>query len=455
MDMKYRPGKHNTEADCLSRNPVLEENENEDDQFQTANTISIQEIIRDQENNEEIQKDANKRTKFKDVYYRKFRNKNKILLSEEFSKSLIRRIHEVYCHIGIKQLQNKINPCYTARNLGNNIKEICKNCNICIRNKSRGQPKIGLMSHLGPATEPFEIVSIDTIGGFGGTRSTKKYLYLMVDHFSRYAYILTSKTQSASDFIKLVKTISENHSIGMILADQYPGINSREFKDFLKEQNIPIIFTAINTPFSNGMNERLNQTLINKIRCKINEKENKAAWTTIAHQCTRKYNETEYTVTGFSPKYLLEGQDISLIPSQLKRNPTKNLKTDRKTALENTIRSHNYNKSRFDKNRIDHEFKVGDLVYIENGHRLNRRKLDELRSGPFKIIKKISNSIFKINTGHKKLESNLFHVSKLIPTAVARADLSNNFTLFPWEKGDVKPIYDFRDTFIFRALDCR
>lgn len=99
MDIKYRPEKHNTEADCLSRNPVLEENENEDDQFQTANTISIQEIIRDQENNEEIQKDANKRTKFKDVYYRKFRNKNKILLSEEFSKSLIRRIHEVYIAI--------------------------------------------------------------------------------------------------------------------------------------------------------------------------------------------------------------------------------------------------------------------------------------------------------------------------------------------------------------------
>lgn len=197
------------------------------------------------------------------------------------------------------------------------------------------------MSHLGPATKPFDIISIDTIGGFGGSRSTKKYLHLMVDHFTRYAYILTSKTQNSKDFIKLVKTTSDYNNIGMILTDQYPGINSREFKDFFTQQNIPLIFTAANTPFSNGLNERLNQTLVNKIRCKINEKGNKSAWTTIAHQCTDRYNETEHTMTGFSPKYLLEGRNISIIPSQLKQISKNNLEADRKTALANTIRSHN------------------------------------------------------------------------------------------------------------------
>lgn len=127
------------------------------------------------------------------------------------------------------------------------------------------------MSHLGPASRPFEIMSIDTIGGFGGSRSTKKYLHLLVDHFTRYAYIGTSKTQNSSDFIKLIKNVTEDNNIGMILTDQYSGINSKEFKQFLDEKNIPIIFTAVNTPFSNGLNERLNQTLVNKIRCKLNE----------------------------------------------------------------------------------------------------------------------------------------------------------------------------------------
>lgn len=210
-------------------------------------------------------------------------------------------------------MQNKIMPYYRAKRILENIEKTCKNCEICIKNKSRGQNKVGLMSHLGPAKKPFEIVSIDTIGGFGGSRSTKKYLHLLVDHFTRFASILTSKTQSANDFIKLTENILKEHNIETILTDQYPGINSKVFKDFLEKKNITMIFTTVNAPFSNGLNERLNQTLVNKIRCAINEENKKYAWTNIAHNCVQRYNETEHTVTGFSPKYLLLGERKMII----------------------------------------------------------------------------------------------------------------------------------------------
>ena len=272
------------------------------------------------------------------------------------------------------------------------------------------------MSHLGPATNPFEIVSIDTIGGFGGSRSTKKYLHLLVDHFTRFAYILTSKTQNSNDFIKLVKNVPNYSEIGIILADQYPGINSKEFKEFLNNENIHIIFTAVNSPFSNGLNERLNQTLVNRIRCKINENnKKKLAWTTIAKNCTDMYNETEHSVTRFAPKYLLDGADIRILPRELKEEKPDDLILDRKTAVENTQKVYNYNKKQFDKYRSEHEFNVGDWVYVENGNRLNRNKLDEIRIGPYQIEDKISSSIFKVNTQHRKFESNLFHITKLIP----------------------------------------
>jgi len=130
------------------------------------------------------------------------------------------------------------------------------------------------MSHLGPSTKPFEIISIDTIGGFGSSKSTKIYLHLLKDHFTRYEFILKSKTQSANDYVNLVNNIAETEEIGMLLTDQYPGINSKEFKSFLNEKLIQMVFTAINTPFSYEINEKLNQTLVNKIRCKINEKKN-------------------------------------------------------------------------------------------------------------------------------------------------------------------------------------
>lgn len=417
FEVIYSPGKYNIEADSLSRNPVLEPNENQNEILKIVNLIKLEDIQNDQKTNRDIKKNCKNVTLRDNVYYKKIGTREKILLSEEFCKIFIEKVHHSFCHIGIQQMKNKIQPFYEAKNLTNNIKKICDNCEICIKNKSRSKYKFGLMSHLGPSTYPFEIVSIDTIGGFGGSRSTKTYLHLLIDHFTRYAYIVTSKTQNSTDFIKLVKKVTHEHKIDLILTDQYPGINSKEFKNFLATQNISIIFTAVNTPFSNGMNERLNQTLVNKIRCKVNEKkDNKLAWTTIAHECTQKYNETEHTVTGFCPKYLLEGKNVDILPDELKKQITHdNLLHDREIAQKNTLKSHNYNKKLFDKNRTQYDFNIGDLVYVENGNRLNRKKLDELKIGPYEILEKISNSIYKINTGHKKVESNLFHVTKIVP----------------------------------------
>ncbi|GBP73901.1 hypothetical protein EVAR_54200_1 [Eumeta japonica] len=179
--------------------------------------------------------------------------------------------------------------------------------------------------------------------------------------------------------------------------------------NFLEEKNIPIIFTVVDSPFSNGLNERLNQTLVNKIRCKTNENGVKKAWTTIAQNCVKIYNETDYTVTGYAPGYLLYGKDVTIFPNELKLKKTESdLIQDRRKALGNTIKSHNYNKKIYDKNRRHLDFKVGDTVFVDNGKKLNRKKLDELRIGPFIIIKKISNSIYKVNTNYRKSESNFF-----------------------------------------------
>jgi len=51
FQIKYKKGKYNLEADCLSRNPVLEPYENEDEILKTVNFIQIEEIQNDQKNN--------------------------------------------------------------------------------------------------------------------------------------------------------------------------------------------------------------------------------------------------------------------------------------------------------------------------------------------------------------------------------------------------------------------
>lgn len=54
MEIKYNPGKLNLEADCLSRNAVLEPENTQEEMLRTVNFVSLQKIITDQNNNNNI-----------------------------------------------------------------------------------------------------------------------------------------------------------------------------------------------------------------------------------------------------------------------------------------------------------------------------------------------------------------------------------------------------------------
>jgi len=75
FQIKYNQGKYNAEADCLSRNPVLEPHENEYEQLKIVNTITLDDILQDQNKNEYIKCQQNKLIKKHDLYYRKIKKK--------------------------------------------------------------------------------------------------------------------------------------------------------------------------------------------------------------------------------------------------------------------------------------------------------------------------------------------------------------------------------------------
>lgn len=216
------------------------------------------------------------------ILKRKVRGREKILIPEQNGIQLLRKVHIEFGHIGFLKIYEILKNYYFFPRMYKYALKITAFYEVCLCNKTRRKTEVGTVGHFGPAERPFQIMSLDTVSGFGGRRSTNKYLHILVDHFTRFAYVLTSPNQNSSVFIKLISKALNDHHIDTLLTDQYGGLSSKEFLNFLKDQNIKHYFTVVDHPSSNGPNERLNQTLVNRIRCKLNETRGNSAWSRIA-----------------------------------------------------------------------------------------------------------------------------------------------------------------------------
>lgn len=75
-------------------------------------------------------------------------------------------------------------------------------------------------------------------------------------------------------------------------------------------------------------------------------------------------------------------------------------------------KAHDRNKKYFDKNKVRDSFDIGERIYVENGNKLTRRKLDEIRVGPYTVVNKLSKTVYEIDTGKKTHNRRLYHISK-------------------------------------------
>lgn len=403
----YRKGRENTEADALSRNPVLEHFESEE-LICVSNLLTLQEIQDDQnENIEHFQLEPDQQVMFKVK-----NNHRRIIISESLGRNLIEKVHLSFGHIGSKKIVETIIPQYYFPNMRHHAQEFCDACVICLCNKTRTKRPLGFIDRLVSPSRPFQLMSLDTVGGLSGNKSTKRYLHILTDHFSKFAWIHTSTTQKAKDFIKLIRKVTDTNQIELLLFDRYSGINSKDLKKYLKENKVSSVFTPRNHPSSNGSVERLGQTLINRIRCKYAQYGRLKPWSRIAEECVEEYNRTIHSVTRFPPCYLQDGTEVTLSPIDLNEN---DLNEDRKQAKVNNDRFFNKMKQRVDKKFKDKELKIGDLVFVDLGNKLSRNKLDPIRDGPFQIIEQCSPLMYRLDIKSHRDRSCLFHKDQLHP----------------------------------------
>ncbi|MBW0501905.1 hypothetical protein O181_041620 [Austropuccinia psidii MF-1] len=145
-------------------------------------------------------------------------------------------------------------------------------CPVCHQAKIRNRPHSQTLPR---ADAPFSKIHMDTLQINPQTRKGHKYILVLIDDYSRFnrIYLLTEKSQAA-DYIKsyLMEIKNKlNITPAYLHTDRGGEFSSQLFINFLTGQGISLERGPPESPQTNGVAERFNQTLLSKMRCLLGQ----------------------------------------------------------------------------------------------------------------------------------------------------------------------------------------
>lgn len=156
---------------------------------------------------------------------------------------------------------------------GTNLNANDLKCVICCEGKQSRKPFIS-KEHM--KRDLLELIHTDICGpiapqSIGGSR----YFMTLIDDKSRkvFVYVLKSKGEAVSKFIAFKKFAEKQlqKSIKTLRSDNGKEYDNNGLKNFCSKHGIKFEKSAPYTPQQNGVSERMNRTLVEKLRCMLFE----------------------------------------------------------------------------------------------------------------------------------------------------------------------------------------
>ncbi len=158
----------------------------------------------------------------------------------------------------------------------------------------------------------FDSLAFDVIGPLPITANGNRFILTVIGYFSKWpeAYALPNhKAETVSDCI--VKLLIAHHGIPVRIhsdkAHEFRGLFITQLKKML---SMKCTFTMPYMPQSNGLCERMNQTIKNIIKCTVREEQTN--WDKSLDLVMMAYRATPQTLTWFTPNMLVTGKETNM-----------------------------------------------------------------------------------------------------------------------------------------------
>ncbi|KAI5153782.1 hypothetical protein ENBRE01_3250 [Enteropsectra breve] len=356
---EYLPGANNQAADHLSRCFFLKPNTTD------SKSQKIREEIL-------LAAEGNQSYNSPDL-----KTEQRLSIQEKHVENLLLQLHQSTGHVGTKKLYQSLKSYLHIKNLYKRLQSIrqsCQECQLYAHRKCNYGPLTG---HL-DSTVPFQDISTDIVGpydtrAFRTTRTERKfYILTFTDRNTRWSELYLIFDLRPESLIKgLQSWIAKHRPPATILSDHGTQYRSKKFHEFLKEKEIKQILSTKESPNSNGISERINQSINHSLRT--------AQGTSLS----------EAVSTAQLSLQILYNRSLKCSPIELAYNSSPFNVTDKaipdlqplaKNSKEKTTA---YNRTARNQKRLtNYEYKLGQKVYRKI---LSIGKLSPLWQGPYTI----------------------------------------------------------------------
>ncbi|GJV31020.1 RNA-directed DNA polymerase [Tanacetum coccineum] len=327
---------------------------------------------------------------------------------------LIQETHEggLAGHLGIDKTTHLLRAHFFWPKLARDVEHLVRRCLPCHRAKSHSSPH-GLYMPLPVPVAPWEDVSLDFITGLPRTQHQKDSVMVVVDRFSKMAHFVACHTtydavQVANLYFKEIVRI---HGVPKtMVSDRDVKFLSHFWLTLWRKLGTKLKFSTSSHPQTDGQTEVTNRTLGSLLRALITT--NLKQWEDLLPRAEFAYNRAPNKTTGLSPFEVVYGLnpstplDLAALDTTSKFSKEASdlaaeIKTIHQKVHDRITKNNELIKYRRDKGRKHILFKPGDLVWLhmrkERFPAKRRSKLSPRSDGPFKILEKVNDNVYKIN----------------------------------------------------------
>lgn len=313
--------------------------------------------------------------------------------------------------MGVDKTMAAIRRNFAWTNMRADISEFISQCDSCLKRKT--DPSKSTKEPLGAfpeAKKPFSRVHCDILGQLPTTEKGNRYLFTMVDAYSKYFLAVPISQQTAP----IIASALIDHLVlkfgapETLVTDQGANLKSKIFQETLQILGTDHHILAPYAHFSNGQIERMHRTLEEALSSYVNKSQND--WDTIINHILFAINNAPTATSGLSPFEVIFGwqpktpEDVQLkTPYIDDQDFVANLKRNRifirNQQEERQRKAQEARKEQYDEkhNVKEKELQIGDLIYVERGPAVN--KLAPRRHGPYQIIRVEGKNVFYLDNG--------------------------------------------------------